>query len=256
MIEWPLVFLGGFLGSAHCLGMCGALAVSIGLGAPGPLGNLQRQIVYTLGRVFTYSFLGAVAGFAGMRLVHLSVEFVNLQALLAVVAGGLLILQGLWSAGLLPRVLFFSGRAAACPGNSAFSTFLSSPNLQDVFLAGLLTGFLPCGLVYAFLTLAASTGSLWIAASTMALFGAGTAPAMILTGIGATVFNLTSRRHLFRLAAVCVILTGLLTLARGIVAAQSARASNQSSPTACPLCAQNPTESHGLSDSKDSSAAF
>ncbi len=30
MIELPLVFLGGLLGSAHCVGMCGGFAVSIG----------------------------------------------------------------------------------------------------------------------------------------------------------------------------------------------------------------------------------
>ena len=76
-------------------------------------------------------------------------------ALLAVIAGGLLFFQGLWSFGLLPHLRLFSGHGSNCPGRSAFSTFLSSPNLHDVFIAGLLTGFLPCGLVYGFLTLAA-----------------------------------------------------------------------------------------------------
>ena len=46
MIELPLVFLGGLLGSAHCVGMCGGFALSIGLGARGFAANLGRQLIY------------------------------------------------------------------------------------------------------------------------------------------------------------------------------------------------------------------
>ena len=49
MIELPLVFLGGLLGSAHCVGMCGGFAVSIGLGSRGFAANLRRQVIYTAG---------------------------------------------------------------------------------------------------------------------------------------------------------------------------------------------------------------
>ena len=66
MIELPLVFLGGLLGSAHCVGMCGGFAVSIGIGSRGLASNLRRQLVYTAGRIFTYSFFGIVAGYAGL----------------------------------------------------------------------------------------------------------------------------------------------------------------------------------------------
>jgi Cd2+/Zn2+-exporting ATPase len=42
MIELRLVFLGGLLGSAHCVGMCGGFAISVGLGASGFAANLRR----------------------------------------------------------------------------------------------------------------------------------------------------------------------------------------------------------------------
>ncbi len=51
---------------------------------------------------------------------------------------------------------------------------------------------------------------------TMAAFGLGTVPVMVLTGSGALMLKLAARRQLFRLAAVCVIVTGLVTIARGV----------------------------------------
>jgi uncharacterized protein len=68
MIDLSLMFVGGLLGSGHCIGMCGAFAVAIGWPAERPVHNLFRQSVYSLGRLSSYVFLGAVAGFAGERL--------------------------------------------------------------------------------------------------------------------------------------------------------------------------------------------
>src|SRR5271165_7145734 len=102
-LQLPLVFLGGLLGSAHCVGMCGGFALSIGMGAPSLGSNLQRQLTYTLGRVLTYAFLGVVAGYAGFWLSRKTGTLVNVQAGLSMVAGGLLVFQGLLALGLLPR---------------------------------------------------------------------------------------------------------------------------------------------------------
>lgn len=235
MIEWPLVFLGGVLGSSHCVGMCGALALSVGLGARTLPGNLGRQLVYTLGRLNTYAFLGAAAGFAGWRLskqtTPLSVYF---QTGLALVAGLLLIWQGLAAAGALPRRKVTSAAAGFCPGRGVLSTFLTAPGWHNAFLAGLLTGFLPCGLVYAYVAFAASTGSLLKGMLSMAVFGAGTAPLMILTGAGASALGLATRRRVFHAAAWCVVVTGGLTIYRGVGAAQAAIAGRND--PACPFC--------------------
>ena len=70
MIELPLVFVAGILGTAHCLGMCGPFALAIGAGASGWRGALGRQFAYTAGRVFTYGVLGAIAGYGGARLTQ------------------------------------------------------------------------------------------------------------------------------------------------------------------------------------------
>jgi sulfite exporter TauE/SafE len=224
MIELPLVFVSGLLGSAHCLGMCGPFALAIGAGARGWKRNLSRQSSYTLGRMFTYSFLGAVAGYGGASVAGAAPGWVSVPAVLAVVAGIVLVYQGLRTAGVLPpwkwRVV--RSRAAPAPTRgpcltaSFFASFLRSPQARDVFLAGMLTGFLPCGLVYAFLTLAASSASLGLGAATMAAFGLGTAPVMFVAGWGGNLLGLSSRQRLMHIAAWCVVIAGLISVARGI----------------------------------------
>lgn len=237
MIEWPLIFLGGLLGSSHCVGMCGAFALSIGIGSKSVASNAGRQLWYTLGRIFTYSFAGAVAGFAGAKLTRLPVQAINLQVVLAVAAGILLIGQGLHSAGVMPRFRHTTPAARFCPGQSLFSSFLIARGWHNSFLAGVLTGFLPCGLVYAYLALAAGSGNIFQGAAIMALLGAGTAPLMILTGTGGSLLTIAARRHLLRAAAWCVVLTGALTLCRGVGWAIPPADAPANS---CPLCRTSP----------------
>jgi len=233
MIEWPLIFLGGLLGSSHCVGMCGAFALSIGLGTTSATANARRQLVYSLGRLFTYSFIGAVAGFAGMRLQRLTDRAFSAQTVLAIVAGTLLVVQGLHSAGLLPRFWKKHSAAGFCPSHGFFRSFLTAPGWHNSFLAGLLTGFLPCGLVYAYLVLAAGSGNIVSGMAIMALFGAGTIPLMVLTGVGSSFLTINARRYLFRAAALCVIATGLITITRGVGWARPGTAGGEPS---CPFC--------------------
>jgi sulfite exporter TauE/SafE len=248
MIELPLVFLGGLLGSAHCVGMCGGFALVIGSRARGAAGNVGRQAVYSLGRIFTYAVFGATVGYAGLRLTELA-TLVNVQAVLAIVAGVLLIVQGLLSAGVLRARLIYAlvggtgGSAAVapyraapalCPAGGMLGTFLRSGALSHVFLAGMITGFLPCGLVYAYVALATSAGDMLGGAVTMAAFGAGTVPAMILTGSGASLVSLAGRRRMLRVAAWCVVLVGAISLARGFGFLELP---GWHSPGGCPACA-------------------
>lgn len=214
MIELPLVFVGGLLGSSHCIGMCGPLALVLGSNRQRPLANLGRQLVFSTGRIFTYAVLGAAAGFAGLWLRSQPSMLVNIQAALAILAGLVLIALGLTTAGWLPWGRLKVG-VSSCFAATWLKTFLTAPDLTSVFLAGVFTGFIPCGLVYAFLAVAASTGSLWFGAATMAAFGLGTVPLMTLTGCGGSLLSLVTRTRVLRVAALCVVATGLVSLARG-----------------------------------------
>ncbi len=64
--ELGIVFLGGLLGSTHCIGMCGPYVLMC-LAAPG-LGGAPRPLAFALftgARLSVYAGLGALAGQAG-----------------------------------------------------------------------------------------------------------------------------------------------------------------------------------------------
>jgi sulfite exporter TauE/SafE len=235
MIELPLVFLSGLLGSAHCVGMCGGFALTIGVGARDLVSNVLRQLTYTLGRVLTYSFFGVVAGYAGFWLSLKAGTLVNVQAGLSILAGSLLLSQGLLALGILPRRIFAAkgDGGVPCLAGTFVGPFLAAPGWSSVLLAGVLTGFLPCGLVYGFLSLASSSASVLHGLLTMCVFGMGTAPIMILTGAGGSLLSHSARRHLLRVSAVCVMITGLISLARGITFVQFPGGGPLES---CPFC--------------------
>jgi uncharacterized protein len=256
--------------------MCGGFALLIGNGARSLGHNVARQIVYSLGRIFTYGFAGAALGFVGLRLNEVLPSMANTQAALAIVAGLFLVVQGLVTLGIIPRGLMtrlghrFWSRPADCTAPdqlvllsgataasfssaplssmqsqsaqqcanlgcsaSIFGPFLQARSLGGVFLAGMLTGFLPCGLIYAYLALAASAASLPRGGALMVAFGLGTVPMMVLAGSGPSLVSLATRGRLYRAAAWCVVLTGLLSLARG---ASYISLPGDTSAKSCPMC--------------------
>ncbi|MBI1310291.1 hypothetical protein GC176_03210 [bacterium] len=234
MIELPLLFLGGLLGSGHCVGMCGAFAVAIGWDASRPTVNLLRQSVYSLGRCSTYSFLGAVAGFSGQWMQQRLGALTSVQAVLSLIAATVLIGMGLVTSGLLPSSDRWLQKLAACPAVGQFRSLLKSRRLANVFVAGLATGFLPCGLIYGVLALALTSGSLLLGAAMMAAFGLGTIPLMVVVGLSGSTLSLPLRQRLLRVAAVCLVGAGVLTGARGLADLTSP---SDSEPPACPFCA-------------------
>lgn len=231
MLEWPFLFLAGLLGSAHCVGMCGGFVLSIGANARGARDNFARQCSYSGGRLFTYAVLGATAGFAGWRLTNLVPASVHLAAILAIVAGAVLVYQGLSAAGVLRR-WGVAGAVGACPAGSLLGGFLRMPGRTSAFLAGLLTGLLPCGLLYGMLALAASSRDLVTGTTTMVVFGLGTVPLLVITGCSGSLLGLAARRRLYALAAWCLVLTGGISLVRGAVFLARPAAE----PTTCPFC--------------------
>ncbi len=230
MIEWPLIFGSGLLGSAHCLGMCGPFALALGAATSSPRANLWRQSWYSLGRIFTYAVLGAAAAFLGDWLSGKLPGWTNVPAVLALIAGGFLIVQGLLATGVLQK-RGVQG-AAACPGAAAFKALLGGRSTSDVFLAGLFTGLLPCGLLYGMLALAGSTGDVPRGLATMVVFGLGTVPAMVAAGLGGSLVGVAARKRIHAVAAWCLVLTGVVSIARGASAV-----SFTAEPAAgCPFC--------------------
>ncbi len=77
----------------------------------------------------------------------------------------------------------------------------------------------------------------------MVAFGLGTVPALVAAGVGGSLASTLLRARLLRLAAWCVVLTGVVTLARG-VSAVAATCSGPAEPeAACPFCSQHHADS-------------
>ena len=116
MTELLAMFAGGLLGSAHCVGMCGGFAAIVGASRRSMPRAITRQLTYSLGRVFTYSFLGTVGGYAGLQLSRFDLLLFGVQRAFSIGAGVCMILIGVMSLGVLRfrwRWLTSVGAAAA-----------------------------------------------------------------------------------------------------------------------------------------------
>ncbi len=59
----------GFLGSFHCIGMCGPIALALPVKDAGTAKKIWLIFSYNTGRVLTYSIFGAIAGLLGKAFV-------------------------------------------------------------------------------------------------------------------------------------------------------------------------------------------
>lgn len=239
MTPWWLIMLGGLLGSSHCIGMCGGFAAIVGLHTGSLLGNLRAQLIYSIGRLMSYVTLGALAGFAGKQLITELPSLINVPAILCLAAGVFLVREGLLASGLVRRRIEVSSSMGCLIMAPLFSTVLKTPGMQKNLVAGVLTGLLPCGLVYAFVSLAASRGDLLEGMTLMLAFGAGTIPLMVITGCGASLLSWSARKRLWQFAAWSVMITGVLTVARGLAFFQ---AGPEEKAAACPFCTRRPAD--------------
>jgi sulfite exporter TauE/SafE len=224
MNELLLALIGGLAGSIHCVGMCGGLVISLGVRGR-EQSALKRQLVYALGRVFTYTVAGVAAGYAGWRLDGQLAAWPNARVGLQVIGGLGLVAVGLELLGKFP---WREKSGSECLGAALFSGLHGSAG--GVFFAGTINGLLPCGLVYAWLAVAVSTASLLRGAAVMALFGLGTIPALAALGAGARWLPCSVRHVIARVGAWVVIVSGLALLG----AAAWALFTND--PAACPYC--------------------
>ena len=209
-----IAFLGSF---GHCIGMCGGIVIAYASSASVQERNRAGQsvlhLLYSLGRVTTYTVLGAIFGGLGGVVVFDHVT----RAVLFFIAGTAMLLAGLALMGKL-RVLNVLETSFAHSNwyQNKFRDLMRSQSLFGFYLLGMLNGLLPCGFVYFFAITAASTASPLYGALVMFIFGLSTIPALFSLGSFMGLFKNFKFRHLMtRLAALSVIGYGLFTLYNG-----------------------------------------
>lgn len=217
------MLMGGLLGSGHCVGMCGGFVVTIGASQSGARRAFVRQAMYALGRMFTYGFLGALAGLVGAQVQGWSASLVDAQRVLSMAAGVMMIAIGLSNLGLVPWRMGVRVDKGKCGvfGGSILGHFVHSQGYGASLLAGMFTGFLPCGLVYTFLLLAVRSADPMWGWLGMVAFGLGTAPALAALGCGSAMLSRMARIRIARAAAVFVVVLGAVTIGRGVPGGKS-----------------------------------
>ncbi len=209
-----IAFLGSF---GHCIGMCGGIVVAYSTIKIDPKSSKISQsgahLLYSFGRVLTYSVLGAVFGFLGGVATFSN----NANGGLLIFAGVVMILAGL---SLMGKIKFLTliehSFSSSSVYKNAFKSVLHSKSNLSFFVLGMLNGLLPCGFVYFFAITAASTADPLYGAMVMAIFGLSTIPAMFSLGFLASLASATSFRNMMMsLSSIAVILYGAYTIYNG-----------------------------------------
>ena len=221
-------FLVGLLSGVHCVAMCGGIVAALQAGvphSPPPRRALGRQIGYSLGRITTYAAAGAAAGGLG-SLGLLKNDVLPFQVVLLVLANALIILLGLYLAGLGSSVLALerAGGAVWRIVRRLGARLGPAHSLPGAVAVGVVWGFLPCGLVYSVLATALAAGSAGKGALVMAAFGLGTLPNLLGAGLAAgALIRLASSRPLCVAAGLLVAALGILGLLRVPAVAEHVR---------------------------------
>jgi len=205
-------FVVGLVGSLHCIGMCGPIAIALPVPDSSNLSFFTGRILYNIGRVVTYSFLGAVLGLLGGR-----IALAGTQQVVSIILGVVVI-----AAVLLPQKYknYFAqhslAQKLAQPLKSNIGVLFKKGTFSAMFLIGILNGFLPCGLVYVALAGAIASGDAISGAAVMILFGLGTVPAMFAASVFGKFINIGIRTKIRKAVPVLAILLGVIFILRGM----------------------------------------
>jgi sulfite exporter TauE/SafE len=204
-------FLIGFVGSFHCVGMCGAIALSL------PVKSLpihQRNIgliLYNIGRVVTYSFIGVMFGIIG-RTFYLG----GFQKIVSVIIGIFIIVYLILTYLLKKAVQIKFIDKFNYKVQFVLSKYLSEQQLKNTFIIGLLNGLLPCGMVYFALAGALASGSILKGIVFMVMFGLGTIPLMLLVSYLGIFINISIRNTIKKVVPYFMLIMGVLFILRGL----------------------------------------
>lgn len=207
-MEYLTAFILGLVGSLHCAGMCGPLALAVPAGGNTTTRFILGRIAYNFGRIITYCVLGLIFGLIGRSLWLAGVQrWVS-------IALGVLLLIGLFGSRRLalwrPVTNLVNGL------KFRMSALLRQRSFSALAALGLFNGLLPCGLVYVACAGATATHGILSGARYMASFGLGTVPMLLAIGLGGRLVPPDLRLQLRKMIPVSIVLLAALLILRGM----------------------------------------
>ena len=163
----------GLLGSlGHCVGMCSAVVVLLDRQASFR-GNNISWIFAHLGRITTYAALGLTFGLLGESLWLFSSDLPRIQGILSIIFGIIAFYMAFAFIGISKSPeLLLSGLV------SKWGQTMRGLKSPTPFIAGMLWGLLPCGLVITALIPAMTSANGLQGALNMIVFGIATVPSL------------------------------------------------------------------------------
>ena len=205
-VAFSAAFLLGLIGSLHCIGMCGPLALGLSLhGGGGRLARLFQLMRYHAGRICTYALGGLVFGWLGR-----GIRIAGWQQGFSIVLGGMILVLS-FGDGALKSV----GRSYG-PLRRVVSRILYSASGKGRFLLGMANGLLPCGMVYLAIAGALTRPTIAGSMGFMAFFGAGTLPLLLGLQWTGHLLPVLWRRRLRGALPVVTVVVGILLILRGL----------------------------------------
>jgi sulfite exporter TauE/SafE len=228
------MFVLGLATSLHCVGMCGGLVLTYAVEGTqdGPwLRRLLPHLAYQGSKILSYTLialgLALLAAVASLAVNGDTTKPVLNWVQLA--AGVYMVLLGVGMTGkvqvlrhLTPRPPQFLMRALSRRRKKAVSDAREGhASLATPIAFGLLTGLMPCTPLINAQVQAVAQGSVLSSMFGMAAFGLGTMPLTLAFGLTSDLVSAKLRKSFNIVAAIAVILFGLVFLNRGLVAVGS-----------------------------------
>ncbi len=212
MIDLYTALTIGLIGSLHCIGMCGPIALALPVGSKAWPGKVTGTLLYNIGRSITYGVLGALFGLLGK-----GIYLAGFQQWASILIGIIMILSI-----LLPWMSHKNSRferlinSYSAKLSLLFSKRFGHAAMHNLFLIGLLNGLLPCGLVYVAVAGALNTHDVVNGILFMLVFGLGTIPVMMGITLAGHAIGGRLRARLSAIVKPMVIVLGILFILRGL----------------------------------------
>jgi len=212
-VDYTLALVAGFLGSGHCLGMCGALVSGYFMNV-GKSRSYWPYLAYQLSRISVYTMVGMGAAAFGVVLVS-SGMFGKMQSILQMLIGGVVIILAFGILGWIPwqgSVKLISMQAL----RKGYATSKQKGPVLGAIISGFLNGLMPCPLTFAMATEAISAPHVYEGGLLMLAFGAGTLPMMFFISLAFGKLTAKLRGLMYKTAALIMIFMGGNTIHKGL----------------------------------------
>ena len=202
----------GLIGSFHCIGMCGPIAIALPLPKENWWYKISGVFLYNIGRVITYGILGALFGLLGK-----GIQLAGFQRIVSILMGAIMVISVVFPFVFRNRISIdslFGGYVSKFV--MGFKKLFKMRSLSSLLIIGLLNGLLPCGLVYIAVAGAINTNDVTMGILYMVAFGLGTAPMLAVVTLAGNMISGQFRSKVNKIIPYVVVIVGILFILRGL----------------------------------------